>query len=521
MSDKEDGLSVRREGTQVIAESVDVSGREDVAKLRKHAVGLGGVLFLTVTGAAPISAMLFNVPFGVGYGNGIGTPAGFMFATVVLAIFSVGYVAMARKKTTAGGFYAFISHGLGRELGLGAGLASVIAYSVFEASLAGGFAYFANLLLIDWFDVNVGWPVLAMIMVAIIAVLSYLDVSLSVAVLGVALILEVLSLVIFAFGVLFQGGADGIPVEAIQPANAFKDLPANAATGLAAGAAGIGLFFAFWSWVGFEMAPNYGEESKDPKTIVPRAMYISVIGLGIFYTFVSWMAIAGYSTFDAAALQAQSDPASFFLIPAEELVGGWLRETLSLLIVTGSFACGMAFHNTAARYFYSLGREGLIPRVFGKTHPKYHSPHTASALQSVIAALIVVAFAVISGTDDPTSQAYLQLYGLMAAMGVITILFIQALCSLAIAAYFFRHHGEEVHWWKTIIAPIISIVGQLYVLYLALTNMEFLGAGYAFADWLVWIDLAIFLLGLAYAFYLKSKKVDTYATIGRMIQEGL
>jgi amino acid transporter len=137
MSDKDPGISVRREGTEVIAESVDVSGREDVAKLRKHAVGLSGVLFLTVTGSAPISAMLFNVPFGVGYGNGIGTPAGFMFATVILAIFSVGYVAMARKKTTAGGFYAFISHGLGRELGLGSGLASVIAYSVFEASLAG------------------------------------------------------------------------------------------------------------------------------------------------------------------------------------------------------------------------------------------------------------------------------------------------------------------------------------------------------------------------------------------------
>ena len=194
---------------------------------------------------------------------------------------------------------------------------------------------------------------------------------------------------------------------------------------------------------------------------------------------------------------------------------------MSVLIVTGSFACGMAFHNTAARYFYSLGREGLIPRVFGKTHPRYHSPHTASVLQSVIAALIVIAFAVISGTDDPTSQAYLQLYGLMAAMGVITILFIQALCSLAIAVYFFRHHEDEVHLWKTIIAPLISIVGQLYVLYLALTNMEFLGAGYAFADWLVWIDLAIFVLGLVYAFYLKSRRVDTYATIGRMIQEGL
>jgi hypothetical protein len=83
-----------------VPEDYDVSQRGDVAKLRKGAVGLGGVLFLTVTGSAPISAMLFNTPIVVGYGQGVGAPATFLVATVVLTIFSVGYVAMARKKTT-------------------------------------------------------------------------------------------------------------------------------------------------------------------------------------------------------------------------------------------------------------------------------------------------------------------------------------------------------------------------------------------------------------------------------------
>src|SRR3982074_2265822 len=96
----------------------DVSTRDDVPKLRKHPSGLWGVRSLTVTRSAPISAMLFNTPISVGFGNGLGTPAGFLFATVVLTIFSVGYVAMARKKTAAGGFYSYISHGLGREIRL-------------------------------------------------------------------------------------------------------------------------------------------------------------------------------------------------------------------------------------------------------------------------------------------------------------------------------------------------------------------------------------------------------------------
>ena len=50
---------------------------------------------------------------------------------------------------------------------------------------------------------------------------------------------------------------------------------------------GAGFFGAFWSWIGFEMAPNYAEESRDPKKIMVPATYISVIGLGILYTFVT------------------------------------------------------------------------------------------------------------------------------------------------------------------------------------------------------------------------------------------
>src|ERR1700704_3603628 len=107
----------------------DVSQRKGVSTLRPNAVGLWGILFLTVTGAAPISAMLFNTPISVGFGNGVGTPAGFFFAAIVLTIFSVGYVAMARKKTTAGGFYSYISHGLGREIGMGTGFGSGLGYS--------------------------------------------------------------------------------------------------------------------------------------------------------------------------------------------------------------------------------------------------------------------------------------------------------------------------------------------------------------------------------------------------------
>src|SRR2546426_5654175 len=180
---------VEHEGTETIVAvtSIDVSQREDVQKLRRHAIGLAGVLFLTVTGSAPISAMLFNTPIAVGFGTGIGTPAAFLVATIVLTIFSVGYVAMARKKTTAGGFYSFISHGLGRELGMATGLASVVAYSVFEASLCGGFAYF-GVLKLGQYGYHPSWVLVALFMVLLISILAYFDVHISARVLGLALI---------------------------------------------------------------------------------------------------------------------------------------------------------------------------------------------------------------------------------------------------------------------------------------------------------------------------------------------
>src|SRR5436309_12481725 len=119
-------------------------------------------------------------------------------------------------------------------------------------------------------------------------------------------------------GIFGQGGHN-VSASAINPIEAFKGFPGGG--GIAAGAAGIGIFFAFWSWVGFEMAPNYGEESHDPKKTVPRAMYISVIGLGIFYTITSWAGVSGYHSIDSAAVVAQNDSANFFFLPAHHYAG--------------------------------------------------------------------------------------------------------------------------------------------------------------------------------------------------------
>jgi len=133
------------------------------------------------------------------------------------------YVAMARKKTTAGGFYSYISHGLGREVGIGTGYGAVLACSVFEAPLCGGFAYFLNLKLATY-GINISWPWLALAMVVIISILAYFDIRLYSIVLGIGLISEIIMLLIFD-GFMFAHGQ--LPWAAINPVNAFKALPAS------------------------------------------------------------------------------------------------------------------------------------------------------------------------------------------------------------------------------------------------------------------------------------------------------
>jgi amino acid transporter len=96
---------------------------------------------------------------------------------------------------------------------------------------------------------------------------------------------------------------------------------------------------------------------------------------------------------------------------------------------------------------------GLAPKALGHTHPRWRSPHIASLTQTVVAAIIIGLFAVFTGTDNPNSQAYPQLYGLMAVMGVIMILPVQALVSLAILIYYERFHRDEVNWRRTGLAP--------------------------------------------------------------------
>ena len=139
--------------SKVTAAPPSATAAADEHHLAKDVLGLPQVLFCIVTGAAPLAAMMFNVPVAVS-GGGYAVPAAFLVATIALTIFSTGYIEMSQRVTSTGGFYTFISRGLGNVLGLGSGILIALCYVIFAAAVTGVLGYFASTTIDDWFGVS-------------------------------------------------------------------------------------------------------------------------------------------------------------------------------------------------------------------------------------------------------------------------------------------------------------------------------------------------------------------------------
>lgn len=505
---------------------------ESTNKLKVGAVGLSGVLFMALANAAPITAMTGNVPIATAYGNGVNAPAGYLIATVVLTLFTVGYVSMARYITTAGAFYGFVSHGLGQVWGMATGVLATMAYIVFEGSLIGIFAYFAHDALDTWFSLDVNWLLIALVGIVLVAVFGYYDISIAAALLGFFLVCEVVLLAALALSVLLKGGGpDGLMLSSLSPANAFTGVPEGGGVGaklgeaaLPAGSAAIGLFFAFWSWVGYETTAVYGEESRNPRTIVPRATLIAVVGLGLFYTFVSWMVIAGNGAKGSLDQAANNSIGMFTDLAKANLGGSWITYVYLFLIVSGSFACALAFHNAAARYMYAIGREvPSLRRSLGATHGTHHSPHISSMVQSAITVVLTVGFYVLTPDgSNPTQGGYIYEYGLLAVLGTMAILIVMMICSVAVIWYFHVKKVHPGHVLTTAVIPAMGGLGMLYVVFLLFSNLSFAGgaaSGSLFFKLMPWIALLTFVSGLGAALWLRSNRRETFDAIGRTVLE--
>lgn len=483
------------------------------SQLAGGALGLPSVLFCIVTGAAPLAAMLFNVPVAT-LGGGFSSPAAFAVATVALTIFSVGYIAMCRRVTSTGGFYTFVTRGLGRVVGLGAALLIAVCYMIFCAAVVGTMGYFASTTVASFTGLDLPAWVYMALGLTLMSMFAVFHIELTAKVLGVLLIAEVLILVLLAVGVFAAGGAEGFSLAPLNPIEIFGNSAAIEVFG--AGAAGIALFAAFWSWVGFEMAPNYAEETRDPHKVARTATYGSVIGLGVFYVLISYVFVTGWGLTGAAtAVKSQyaGEIASAFYPLTDRYVGPWATSLMQILIVTGSFACAMAFFNTSARYLFALGREGVLPAPLARTSGR-QSPVIAAMVVTTFVALYCLAFVI----ADPSNEgALLKLGTWSPLLGVLGLLGVQALVSVAIIRFFLTTARDGFHWWTTLVAPVIGLAAMVGACVLLVVNRyDLAGAADAvYIQVLPWVVVIVFVVGMAIAAVLRARYPDRYARIGQ------
>ncbi|RLV47831.1 APC family permease [Nocardioides mangrovicus] len=481
--------------------------------LSARAMGLPGVIFTILAGAAPLYAMLFNVPVTVN-GAGYAAPIAFVIATIALVVFSVGYVRMSQKVRSAGGFYSFVTAGLGRVPGLGTAYVVSVCYIVFCAAIIGPTAYFTHGTLQHWFGATVPTWVLVFVILGLSLALSWFHVGLAARVLSTLMVLELVGLAVFVVVVAVHGGADGLSARPLDPSAFFDN--AQAVKVFGASAAGIALFGAFWSWVGFEMAPNYAEESRDPATVGKRAMYITVIGLGVVYTVVSFFFVNGWGVgqvSDAVLAQFKGTYDSAFYPLTDRYGSSALTEYFRVLTMTSGFAAQLAFFNTASRYLFSLGREGLLPSWLAQTHPRHHSPYRASTAVAVVAGLYMLGFVI----ADPSTEATLTKLGTWSPLlGVMGLLAVQALVSVAVIRYFLVAARADFSVWHTLVAPLLGLAAMVAALFLLLTNTGALsGAGDAtFIRAMPFVIVALFVVGMVTALVWRSREDPRYAAIG-------
>jgi amino acid transporter len=417
--------------------------------LRPGRIGVLGIAFFVIAAVGPMAAIVGASGL-VFAANGPAAPSTYVIAALLFAVFSVGYVAMSRHVTNAGGFVAYVAKGLGtKPAGAAAGLA-VLCYLTVACSLYGIFSVIAE----PTIDAELGVH------------LPYWGVDVSLRTLGVLLLCEVVVLLVLDVAVIADGGVSGNSVSGFEPSSVFGS------------GFGIALLWCAACFTGFEATVVFSEEAKEPRRTIPRATYLSIAFIGGFYALTTW-ALSNAWGVDAIQQTAIDRPADFIFAATDQYVGSAWSSIMQVLVVTSFLAMLLGFHNLFARYVFALGRAGMLPAAAGVADERTGTPRRAALAIGVVQLVVIGAF-LLFGADP-----YTTLYAWLIALGTVTLLVVLALTSVAILAFFARTR-VETNVWSTRIAPAVALAGFIAVTYLAIDNYTLLLGGQGgVARWLL------------------------------------
>ena len=459
-------------------------------QLARGKLGVIAIAAIVISAVAPISVLAAGIPviFAV---QGAATPAMFIIAGILYALFAVGYIAMSRHMVNAGGFVAYIDRAFGKRAATAMAMvtllfyfSSIVAFYAISGAVAAGTIG----------DGTLNVSVVTFAFLIIVAVLGILGVNVNARLLVILLAIETVSVIILDIALVSKGGPEGFSLAGFAPSAV-----------LSAGF-GVGLLLAMICYSGLEATVVFSEEAKEPKRTIPRAVYIALAFVVVLYALSSWLLSVQLGP--SASLIAPDQIGAFLFVAAAQAVGDGFSTFLGYLVITSFLALFVGFQSLISRYVFALGRAGVLPQALGRTD-KRGTPVAASILVSAIIAVVLGGFTIYGA--DPFTVTYAWLVGL-GTIGLLLALFV---VSVAIITFFARTR-LETSVWTTKIAPGLAAIGLLAVLVIAYQNYTILGNSEETArSLLILIPIAAVLGWLIAEIRLRSgKTVDYSADLG-------
>jgi amino acid transporter len=405
-----------------------------------------------------VYGMIFMVPiapysvFGFVWNDSKGmVPLAYLVGMVGMLFTAMSYAALAPEFPLAGSVYTYAHRGLHEIAGFFAGWLILLDYILVPALLYVVSAVAMQGLLPDvpeWMWL-VGFVVFN-------AVVNLLGIQFTARVNWYLLLLELATLALFVvLGLLALRhglGAGRLTLRPVYDPAVFSPATVVSATSIAV-----------LSFLGFDGISTLAEESRGGSGSVGRATLLSLVLVGGLFMVQTWIAT------DLARGLKFSDPAIAFYQVAERAGGSWLRLiTILAVVVSSGVANAIAAQAAVSRILFAMARDGKLPSVLAKIHPRYKTPYVSTLLVAVVS--LIVGFVFASRLDDLT-----RIVNFGALTGFL-------LLHAAVVNHFIRRQRSR-NWLRYLLCPLLGFLVIAYVLYEMDIKAKILGA--------CWIGLGV------------------------------
>src|SRR3989449_3937283 len=213
----------------------------------------------------------------------------------------------------------------------------------------------------------------AVIIIAIITTLLVIGIKESANVNNVIVFVKV------AVVLLFIGGA----AHAINPANWHPFMPPNTGARGEFGWTGVmtGAGIVFFAYIGFDAVSTAAQEAKNPQKDMPIGIIGSLLICTVLYILVSGIAtgVVSYKELNVP------DPIA---VAADHAGLGWMSTLIKLGAIAGLSSVILVMLLGQSRVFYSMSRDGLLPQIVNKVHPRFQTPYITSIVTGIAVAFV-------------------------------------------------------------------------------------------------------------------------------------